>query len=142
MSAIELGTGRLSWPRNERVCDRYGAVMLMADGDSFVEPSRYVNPTDAPVGQRGTLVAEVLETRESTHIGDLFRGLFPETLEVGERIVLGTGTFFVEDTDWGAVLMGLSPDEPRNSDWLDPKALYRAHEQTVRLTFEPIGDAS
>lgn len=137
MNAIELGIGRLSWPRGERVSDRYGVVLLMADGDSFAEPSQYIRPAHRPVGQRGTLVAEALETRESTHIGDLFRGLFPETPAVGERIILGSGTFFTEDTDWGALLMGLSPDDGRHSDWLDPKALYRAHEQTVRLTFEP-----
>lgn len=137
MSAVELGTGRLSWPRAERVGDRYGVVMLMVDGDSLSEPTGYIRPANPPIGQRGRLVAEVLETRESTHIGDLFRGLFPETPEVGERIVLGNGTFFTEDTDWGALTMGLEPHEPRHSDWLDPVALYRAHEQTVRLTFEP-----
>lgn len=136
---IELGTGRLSWPRFERVGDRYGTVMLMADGDSFTEPSRYVRPNNAPVGQRGTLVAEVLEARESTHIGDLFRGFFPETPEVGERIILGEGTFFTEETDFGALLLGLRPDDGRDSDWLDPPKLYRAHEQTVRLTFEGDG---
>jgi hypothetical protein len=133
---IELGTGRLSWPRFERIGDRYGTVMLMADGDSFTEPSRYIWPSNGPVGQRGTLVAEVLETRDSTHIGDLFRGFFPETPEVGERIVLGEGTFFTEETDFGALLLGLRPDDGRDSDWLDPPKLYRAHEQTVRLTFE------
>ena len=29
------------------------------------------------------------------------------------------------------------PDDGRDYDWLDPKALYRCHEQTVRLTFDP-----
>src|SRR6266536_6645074 len=86
---IELGTARLTWSRCERIGDRYGTVMLMADGDSLTEPSHYVRPSNAPVGQRGTLVADVLEVRDSTHIGDFFRGFFPETPEVGERIVLG-----------------------------------------------------
>lgn len=137
---VELGTGRLTWPRAERVGDRYGVVMLMADGDSMTETSHYINPTDPPVDRRGRLVAEVLETRDSTHIGDLFRGLFPETPEIGERIALGEGTFFTEDTDYGAITMGLAPDDDRTSDWLDPRNLYRAHEQTVRLFFIEDGE--
>lgn len=137
MEPIILGEGRLSWPSSERVSDRYGTVMLMVDGDSFVEPSGYRSIDQSIVGQRGSLIAEVLETRESSHIGDFFRGLFPETPTVGERIVLGTGTASIEKASWGPVdLVGLRPDEYRQSDWLDPKAMYRCHEQTVRLSFE------
>lgn len=133
--SIDLGTGVLSWPAAERRSDRYGTVMLCTDAGETT--SGYVNPAARPVGQRGRLVAEVLETRESFHIGDMFRGFYPETPAVGETVVLGDGTFFVESTDWGAVLMGLRPDDSRHSDWLDPKALYRTHDQTVRLTFVP-----
>jgi hypothetical protein len=34
--------------------------------------------------------------------------------------------------------VGLAPEDvdDRDTDWLDPRALYRAHEQTVRLVFE------
>jgi hypothetical protein len=139
---VELGTGVLTWPRDERVSDRYGTVMLTTDPGTWdTEPAGYVNPTDPPIGQRGTLVAEVIATRASDHIGDIFRGFSPETPDVGERIELGSGTFFTEPTDFGAVLMGLSPDDARKSDWLDPKALYRAHNQTVRLVFVPATDA-
>jgi hypothetical protein len=31
----------------------------------------------------------------------------------------------------------LEPDDGRRADWLNPKALYRCHEQTVRLLFRP-----
>jgi hypothetical protein len=137
---VELGTGRLTWPSVERVGDRYGVVMLMADGDPMTETSHYINPSEPPIDRRGSLVAEVLETRDSTHIGDLFRGFFPETPEVGEQIVLGEGTFFTEGTGYGAVTMGLAPDDGRDSDWLDPSQLYRAHEQTVRLFFVEDGE--
>lgn len=133
---IVLGEGRLSWPPRERVSDRYGCVMLMRDGESLTDTSGYLMIDRAIARQHGTLVAEVLETRQSTHIGDLFRGFFPQTPAVGERIVLGTGRAFVERAEWGADLVGLEPDDGRTSDWLDPKALYRCHEQTVRLTFE------
>lgn len=133
---IELGIGVLSWTGAERRSDRYGTVMLMTDpGTLMTEPRGYINPLESPVGQRGSIIAEVIETRDSDHIGDLFRGLFPETPEVGERIELGSGTFFIEPTSFGAVLMGLRPDEPRDSDWLNPRALYRVHVQTVRLLF-------
>lgn len=122
-----LGEGLLSWPSHERVSDRYGAVTLTA-----VDGNR--TPLGAEVeGQHGTLVAEVLETRESMHVGDFFRGFSPSTPSVGDRIVLGTGTVFLGD--YGSV--GLSPDDGRDADWLDPHALYRAHDQTVRLLFEP-----
>jgi hypothetical protein len=131
-----LGEGILTWPRGERVSDRYGLVMLMKDGDSWTSPTGYIGLDRSIDGARGTLTAEVLETRQSTHIGDLFRGLFPVTPEVGERITLGTGTVFFDRGDDHEDEIGLRPDDGRDSDWLDPKALYRAHEQTVRLTFE------
>jgi len=134
---ILLGQGRLTWSRYERIGDRYGAVSLMTDGDSLNGVGKWVPISDEHDGQHGTLAAEVLETRDSTHIGDLFRGLFPETPEVGERIVLGQGTLFTERADLGAVQVGLRPDDGRKVDWLNPEKLYRAHEQTVRLLFMP-----
>ncbi len=92
------------------------------------------------MGLPGRLVAEVQATRQSTHVGDLFRGLRPETPEVGERIVLGEGRLFCQtvDREEGIEAVGCTPEpeDPRDSDWLDPRALYRAHEQTVRLVFE------
>jgi hypothetical protein len=137
-TTMQLGEGRLTWPRGERVSDRYGTVCLMVDGDSLTPTTAYITLDHGIDGQRGTLIAEVIETRESTHIGDLFRGIFPVTPEVGERITLGTGTvFFARDFD--ADQIGLRPDDGRDSDWLDPNALYRAHEQTVRLMFETDG---
>lgn len=135
---IEIGTGRLTWSRHERISDRYGTVMLMLDGDSLNEPSGYVRLDRSQVGRTGTLTAEVLATRESTHIGDLFRGLTPETPDVGELIVLGAGDLFIGREDFGADVAGLLPDDGRSTDWLDPRQLYRAHEQTVRLTFTPV----
>jgi hypothetical protein len=137
-----IGEGVLTWHPHERQTDRYGAVFLMTGGDSLHELSGYVPiPDDAPVGLPGRLVAEVTATRQSTHIGDLFRGLYPQTPEVGERIVLGEGRLFchtVEREHSHPVIeaVGLAPEDDRDTDWLDPQALYRAHEQTVRLVFE------
>lgn len=142
--SVVLGEGRLSWTRSERIGDRYGAVMLMRDGDSLNAPSGYLSMNEAPVGQFGRLVATILETRESTHIGDLFRGLFtPDDQSIGEVVVLGEGELFREVvTSESIPVVGLRPADARVSDWLNPQALYRCHEQTVRLSFESATTAS
>jgi hypothetical protein len=128
---IQLGLGQLWWPRSERQTDRYGTVFLLTGPDA----DTYVPFENAPVGQRGRLVAVVVETRRSGHCGDIARSLAPTTPTVGEEITLGTGTLFTEtDTDLGEpTAVGLVPDDHRDTDWLDPRALYRCHNQTVRL---------
>jgi hypothetical protein len=55
--------------------------------------------------------------------------------------VLGEGRLFrqtVDDREERIVAVGCTPEpeDDRDSDWLRPSALYRAHEQTVRLVFE------
>lgn len=138
-TTLVVGVGRLTWPRYERVSDRYGLVALMHDGDSFSASVDWVKLEIPAEGARGTLRAVVLETRDSTHIGDLSRGIRPETPEQGEEITLGTGRVFSEAIPGEkALAIGLRPEgDDRTSDWLDPRALYRAHEQTVRLVFVP-----
>lgn len=149
-----LGEGRLNWTRYERIGDRYGAVMLQTAGGDFdglheAADARYAAFEDAPFGRRGRLVAEVVETRPSPHIGDLFHGFEPGGATVGARIVLGEGTLFdaLREHDprgygWEREFpgVGLFPDDGRDTFWLDPKALYRCHEQTVRLDFEELSD--
>ena len=128
-----IGTGILNWPRQERVFDRYGLVGLWPrDNDHGESLPMDIVPLD---GFRGQLIALVLEARKSTHIGDLFRGFFPETPEVGEEIILGEGVVFYEMTE-GKVLIGLKPEDGRKADWLNPKKLYRAHSQYVELYFK------
>lgn len=135
---IILGVGVLSWPRRERISDRYGVVNLRNAGDDAKEVVR------SPEGQFGTLKAEVLEARESNHLGDILRGLFPRTPKTGDVIILGKGKVF--STDINAI--GLEPSDGREKDWLDPRALYDCHNSIVRLVFEPdnpnvpSGDAS
>lgn len=136
----DLGTGVLTWDGAERRSDRYGAVWLMQDGCTATSridpvPQLDVRAASGVVGQTGRLVAQVVDARESTHIGDLFRGIFPSKPSVGDRIVLGEGTLFLEPCSFGFTV-GLRPDDGRDADWLDPHALYRAHEQMVRLFFE------
>jgi hypothetical protein len=131
VETIELGLGQLWWPRFERQTDRYGTVFLLTGPDA----DTYVRFEGAPVGQLGRLVAVVVETRRSGHCGDIARSLAPTTPVVGEEITLGAGTLFTEtDADLGLTnAVGLVPEDHRDSDWLDPRALYRCHNQTVRL---------
>lgn len=124
-----IGTGRLTWSRSERMSDRYGFVKLV-DGDP---PEQTELPlTIAATGTVGRLVATVLTARNPYHIGDFFHGVFPVKPDVGEVIVLGHGRLA---KDGNAV--GLEPDDGRETLWLDIRALYRAHDQTVELAFVP-----
>ncbi len=128
-----IGTGVLNWPRGERVSDRYGVVALWPLDDEYGQPLPMdVTPLD---GVKGQLIAKVLIARESKHIGDLFRGFFPTTPEVGEEIVLGEGDVFYEVVE-DHIHIGLRPRDGRKSDWLNPEKLYRAHAQYVELYFQ------
>lgn len=69
METIILGTGVLTWDRYERMTDRYGTVKL-AESTAF---QHFITFDEAPLGQHGTLVAVVLDTRRSAHIGDFAR---------------------------------------------------------------------
>ena len=121
----ELGTGVLDWERGERISDRYGLVELFRGPGSLVELNQVT------VRLHGKLIAIVREVREPSHIGDFFHGVKPSIPEVGERVELGIGAIFFEA---GAV--GLMPDDHRSTLWLDIRALYRVHRQTVTLYFE------
>ena len=127
----ELGTGVLNWNRHERVSDRYGTVCLFASPSSE-EKVRLVQVKE---GVRGRLIAIVKETRQSRQIGDLYHGISPKAPKVGQKITLGEGTLFFEKEE-GTV--GLQPDDGRDSQWLDMRALYNAHEQTVTLCFDEL----
>lgn len=127
-----IGTGFLTWHSIERQTDRYGTVTLFDGPDS--DANAELDLSD--VGQVGSLVAHVLETRPSPHIGDVVQGLGPSTPEVGEVVTLGTGRLFAYDEGW-ALSVGVDPLDGREDKWLDPVALYRVHSQTVRLEFVP-----
>jgi hypothetical protein len=134
---ILLGVGVLNWDGSERRSDRYGFVNLFTD----MSMEKRVNFSDRLTvqkvrlliaGRKVRLIAVVKETRKSSHIGDLFRIIFPSTPSIGEIIPLGEGLLtFLDDTT-----VGLKPLDGRKNDWLDPHALYRVHEQTVALVVE------
>lgn len=130
-----IGHGILNWRRNERITDRYGAIHLSSGDGFFVIFQRQCE------GQRGVLYAIVRETRVSSHCGDMLRGIAPSVPDLGEKIVLGSGTLFynedITDTSAKISFVGLKPDDGREHDWLDVHSLYKLHEQTVDLYFDP-----
>jgi hypothetical protein len=131
---ILIGTGVLTWNSAERITDRYGSVALMPDGQTSRSGERPYLPISAVSG-RGRLVAVVLESRTSTHIGDLFRDIYPSRTAAGSKILLNkrVGTVFLEDSR-GQISIGVRPDDQQQcADWLDPHQLYRVHEHLVEL---------
>ena len=128
MPEIEIGTGVLGWDAYERRSDRYGQVILFTSPDVGCE--KRVELIKVETHDTGQLIAVVKETRKSNHIGDLFHGVYPETPEVGQRIVLGEGILISHKH-----AVGIKPLEKRSTWWLDIRALYRVHHQTVTLFF-------
>ena len=142
-----LGRGILDWHRSERITDRYGAIHLshrLKDDPDTATPADFVDFSDQFDGLHGSLFAVVLETRDSIHVGDMLRRLFPSTPQVGERFCLGTGTLWIGELrdnrdsygDSPPKTIGLLPDDRRAHDWLNPQVLYKLHQQTVELHFE------
>lgn len=136
---ISLGKGVLTWDGAERRSDRYGTVYLIPESmNSFTSgPVPSIVVRQARATGIGSLIAVVIETRDSTHVGDLFRAIYPRTPDVGTRIKLGEGELFFDKVHDGGLSVGLSPLDGRSVDWLNVRALYDAHEQSVELLFEP-----
>lgn len=135
------GTGILGWDGSERRSDRYGTFVLMSTGydDNGSAVAGWSAPPASLAGRRVRIVATVTATRGSSHIGDIFRGIYPTTPALGEEVDLGTGVLFVHHFDWpnGEGLgVGLRPDDGRPDNWMDPGKLYRLHDQTVSVVIE------
>jgi hypothetical protein len=141
-NAIIVGKGQLTWPANERRTDRYGSVLLYSHNEQNGNPVPYAAlDTTLCADQKGTLVAVILESRASTHIGDLFRGIRPHQPKIGDEITLGKGMLFYDelddDDDEPLTTVGIEPEDGRDEDWMDPQSLYNCHQQTVELRFIP-----
>ena len=138
-NSILIGRGKLTWMKSERVSDRYGAVWLMDnDSDSLSPgPDKPQPMWFPPPDQRGQLIAHVIDAYESTHIGDSFRGIAPTTPTTGDIFILGTGRASKE-TVLNINTFLITPTKPRDSDWLNPRALYNCHESIVELIWSPL----
>jgi hypothetical protein len=98
---------------------------------------RFVAFGHAPLGTAGTLVAHVIHADVSDDDREFGRR-HPELRPPvpGERVVLGSGTLFTEEyADWPP-LIGVRPGDGRQSEWMDPDALFRCKDHLVRLEFE------
>lgn len=147
---IKIGTGVLSWDGSERRTDRYGAIVLdhgTYPGERVCEARLDLPALEALLHKRVRLVAVVLAARPSGHIGDLSHGIFPSQPDVGERVELGVGELDFETLEWSppVIAIALEPRDKRDvltreTFWMDPRKLYRLHDQTVELFAEETSD--
>ena len=133
-----IGFGIFIWESEERRSNRYGTFNLV-DQD-YNNTVTVENKLDEAViaklkNKRVKLIATVIENRASGHIGDMFLKVYPSMPELNERIVLGVGKFFSEKNACGLAI-GLKPKDKRSELWLDPRVLYRLHDQTVEISYE------
>lgn len=130
----KIASGIFSWSSLERVSNRYGAIsMFSTNYEGTAEaPVEFLNESIAAlVGKKARLIARVLETRTSGHVGDLFLGIKPSTPNKGDEIEVGVG---ILRSDGSSIF--LQPDDGRAELWIDPRVLYRLHDQTVALFAE------
>lgn len=136
VSMIRLGKGIFTWAAAERRTNRYGSFFLndrnyACDAFSTVEWAH--DDAMSLSAKRVRLFAHVLETRDSGHCGDLSISAFPSRPDVGEIIEIGIGKFIPGDE---FELASLMPSDGRHEFWIDPRILYRLHDQTVEIFAE------
>jgi hypothetical protein len=140
----KVGHGVFGWEGNERRSNRYGAVHL-ADRP-FEGSDRAKLFIDREVlerlrGKRVRLTAVVEVSRESGHCGDMGLQIFPTRPEVGEEIDLGVGILVIEPGYDGTPDIVLRPGDGRRMLWMDPRQLYRLHDQTASVYVEETTEA-
>lgn len=137
-----LATGIFGWHADERRSNRYGAFHATktgyADVPAGVPTVTHRETIRSLEGRRVRVVAKVIETRASGHIGDLFLGLFPKPAPIGAEIELGIGTLRTAPNDYNQTTLELliEPDSPRDEFWIDPRLFYALHDQTVEIWAE------
>lgn len=137
-----VGHGVFGWNSAERRSNRYGAIHLSDSPYSEVKACKsYLHSELLPVGKRVRITATVVEARDSGHVGDLFLCIQPSRPEVGEEVDLGVGVLATEEGWDGTPSLVLQPNDGRTDLWIDPRKLYRLHDQTVDLYIEETEDA-
>lgn len=135
-----IARGILGWDAPERRENRYGALNIAAtpyDVGPVAEVFFDREAVSRLVGSKVRLTAVVRETRTSGHCGDRSLGIKPSTPEVGEILVLGVGALAMGKNHEGEPTVILMPGDGRAELWIDPRLLYRLHDQTVELHVEP-----
>lgn len=132
------GYGQFTWDGEERRSNRYGSFVLDNLSDPIDPATLDLASLEQMRARRVKIACKVVKTRPSHHVGDLFLGIQPSTPEVGEVITLGVGGLVVEPCDWAPhkVALVLAPEDHRPGLWMDPRLLYRLHDQTVEMLVE------
>lgn len=128
------GYGIFMWNSPERRSNRYGYFFLAADtysGSVTVVPD--LDDLAPLVGKRVEISCRVLDDRDSGHTGDIALGITPSRPGLFEVIELGVG---VLDFKSESKEIGLRPGDGRSEFWIDPRILYRLHDQTVTLLIQ------
>jgi hypothetical protein len=139
-----VGSGIVTWQASERVTNRYGAICLQNSNYHETvqfDATWYVDNLKTFDQKHVRITAVVREARDSGHLGDMFLGIRPSTPEVGEEVDCGVGTLVVtKDWDGERSMVLLQPSDGRQELWIDPRKLYRLHDQTVDLYVEETTD--
>lgn len=140
-----VGKGILCWSREERVTNRYGSIHLNDrpyEGSAQASADVDVPTLTALDGKRVRIACKVIESRQSSHVGDKFLHLKPVQPDTGEVIELGVGFLSIQRASWDASVIEicLRPNDGREDLWINPRVLYRLHDQTVEVYAEETGD--
>lgn len=138
-----IGRGIVSWEKDERISSRYGSFILIdSNYNRTVKADRVIDEeaVQSLDGLRVRVTVVAKEVRKSGHIGDSFLKIRPTTPEVGEEIDLGVGVFRIGKGWDGQQTFELHPGDGRSDLWIDPRKLYRCHDQTVEVYFEETED--
>lgn len=133
---LRVASGIFMWTASERRSNRYGAFFITAknyEGTATVKPALEEMRIATHLDHEVLITCVVDEARESGHIGDLFLGIQPSMPKVGETIALGVGVLRAGKADTGDMTLILQPIDGREELWIDPRKLYRLHDQTVRV---------
>jgi len=142
----KIAHGVFGWDGAERKTDRYGAILILSQGfgaDAVSTAAEFDHEVASALeGKKVKLKAVVVESRTSTHAGDLFLGIKPSRPEVGEEIELGVGQLELGEVYWadGPSIL-LIPSDGREQFWIDPRKFYRLHDQTVDIFVEETDEA-
>jgi hypothetical protein len=136
-----LGMGIFSWETFERRSNRYGSFCLSANNyECNVTCQNYIslNVAREYIGKKVKLIAKVIASRNSGHIGDLALKIFPTRPNVGDLIEIGVGEFILESIPIGMKDCSISilPNDGRKIFLIDPRKFYMLHDQTVEIYIE------
>lgn len=140
---MKVGFGIFGWEGQERRSNRYGAIHLADspyDGPESVEVFHDTAALQNLLGRRVRITCKVVESRKSGHVGDAFLKILPSQPKVGEEIDLGVGILGLEKGYDDTPDILLRPGDGREELWMDPRKLYRLHDQTVDVFVEETSD--